>query len=99
MVADSVQEMTMTNREMLELAAKAVGLPRAAFEHDPENPGLPYWNPLADDGDALRLAVDLGIPVSGLPVGNIAVWARAERCTTVRQAIVRAAAEIGRQAA
>jgi hypothetical protein len=55
-----------TDRELLELAAKAVAI---ALEWD----GLPdewqpmyyedktyrYWNPLTDDGDALRLAVKL----------------------------------------
>src|SRR5574340_602466 len=58
----------MTDRELLELAAKAVGykphswidgIQRLLVEDD-DGPGLP-WNPLVDDGDALRLAVKLGI--------------------------------------
>ena len=63
----------MTDRELLELAAKA-----AAYEIDFDEPvngwyvngydenGDPaaWWNPLTDDGDALRLAVKLGLEVS-----------------------------------
>jgi hypothetical protein len=55
----------MTDRELLELAAKAAGV-----EHT-ENEGRLYvqrslvhkreWNPLTDDGDALRLAVNLHV--------------------------------------
>jgi hypothetical protein len=55
----------MTDRELLELAAKAAGidarrLPNAwphRFDDD-------QWDPLIDNGDALRLAVKLGIDVS-----------------------------------
>lgn len=52
----------MTDRELLERAAKAEGhaypwvLP-AGFGERP-------WNPLTDDGDALRLAVALGLWVA-----------------------------------
>ena len=46
----------MTDRELLELAAKAAGI-------EYHNYGMEWfdahWNPLADDGDALRLAVKL----------------------------------------
>lgn len=59
-----------TDRELLELAAKAAGYLRAkwssegwfyittmptGYEDDWE-----LWNPLTDDGDALRLAVQIG---------------------------------------
>lgn len=54
----------MTDRELLELAAKAAGintkrsLQYADGAYDwPEKSGR--WNPLSDDGDALRLAVKL----------------------------------------
>jgi hypothetical protein len=57
----------MTDKELLELAAKAAGI-----EYDfcrPELGGCQirkpfvsgFWNPLTDDGDALRLAVKLWI--------------------------------------
>jgi len=49
----------MTDRELLELAAKAAGL-RINF-----HPCASYaWNPLTDDGDALRLAVKLEIDLT-----------------------------------
>lgn len=54
----------MTDREMLELAAKAAGIELYAvwgvygqFEGYRNGPDGDTWNPLTDDGDALRLAV------------------------------------------
>ena len=56
----------MTDRELLELAAKAYGV-EVEFDAD----GVCWkhwpsfkWNPLEDDGDALRLAVRLGFTLS-----------------------------------
>jgi hypothetical protein len=60
----------MTDKELLELAAKAAGI-----EYDfcrPELGGCQirkpfvsgFWNPLTNDGDALRLAVKLDLIVS-----------------------------------
>ena len=55
----------MTDREMLEFAAKAAGI----FDLRFDNKGVAYrnvhieWNPLTDDGDAFRLAVKLGLVV------------------------------------
>jgi hypothetical protein len=51
----------MTDRELLEAAAKAAGIELTDFHGllvipDPKA-GCPPWNPLEDDGDALRLAV------------------------------------------
>lgn len=64
----------MTDRELLEAAAKAAGHKVNKEQQaerdsvvDPETAGLwlldgkTWWNPLTDDGDALRLAVKLGI--------------------------------------
>jgi hypothetical protein len=54
----------MTNRELLELAAKAAGI---VYEIDAgyvwiyEQEFWTCWNPLEDNGDALRLAVNLEI--------------------------------------
>ena len=56
----------MTDREMLELAVKALGMPEAPKQYRIAD-GLPIvitymgkpWNPRTDDGDALRLAVYL----------------------------------------
>jgi len=61
----------MTDRELLELAAKAAGY--TLRDHYAGFPPIAEelnaaWNPLADDGDALRLAVKLGIKVMPYPV-------------------------------
>jgi hypothetical protein len=60
----------MTDRELLELAAKAAGIklhwPESNFP-DCVQPNIwgvaGTWNPLEDDGDALRLAVKLCLPI------------------------------------
>ena len=51
----------MTESEMLELAAKAAGMPKHLDGMGFEMAHHPKWNPLTDDGDALRLAVKLRI--------------------------------------
>jgi len=61
----------MTDRELLELAAKAHGgIPFRVIGADPghywceqERRCSPQWNPLLDDGDALRLAVKLQLDI------------------------------------
>ena len=73
------------DRELLELAAKAAGYKlgkvdayvddrgkiRPAYWNETEKI---YWNPLTDDGDALRLAVKLGLDVrAGLYTNTIVV--------------------------
>ena len=77
----------MTDREMLEYAAKAAGIERGADRFDGgisitditgRHRSLPKWNPLDDDGDALRLAVKLRMVVDtdyngGANAGNAAV--------------------------
>lgn len=73
-------------------------------------PFAPMWNPLTDDGDALRLADALeldilhrvvgGTRVEILPAGGpltVEAYVRpVDRLAATRRAIVRAAAEIGR---
>jgi hypothetical protein len=57
----------MTDRELLEMAAKATGIPLQpdfAERYDHYMADKLMWNPLIDDGDALRLAVVLQIDVS-----------------------------------
>ena len=66
-----------------------------------------FWNPLTDDGDALRLAVKLGLLIdtqynNGVGVGSASfeeVWesTAVEPYAATRRAIVRAAAEIGKE--
>mgnify|MGYP006337615661 FL=1 len=66
----------MTDREMLELAARAAGLKEfteinGRFAVRTRFTGMQDWspwNPLTDDGDALRLAVKLGLHVMQYPI-------------------------------
>ena len=56
----------MNDKELLELAAKAAGIDWFDEPAAKNGCGLhmksgPFWNPLTDDGDALRLAVKLQI--------------------------------------
>lgn len=95
--------MTETDRESLQFAAKAAGEwpSPEPFEHV-----LSRWNPLTDDGDALRLAVRLRMTVkvtdygAAAYKGDLFCLVALDEATTVetatRRAIVRAAAEIGR---
>lgn len=99
----------MNDRERLELAAKAAGIeieweaPYVAigdFVQFPHNAATgDLWNPLTDDGDALRLAVKLGV-FDGGP--EFALYRMIECMSGIgieaatRRAIVRAAAEIGK---
>lgn len=61
----------MTNRELLELAAKASGiLTPSWYGNEAYIEGMmDRWNPLTDDGDALRLAVRLKIRVDWIDDG------------------------------
>jgi len=104
----------MTNRELLELAAKAAGIEGWWSGDDfcygyNGNQNIPVpWRPLTDDGDALRLAVDMEFHIRSLSNGE-SLLARVivdcapthaghgnDRCAPMRRAIVRAAAEIGK---
>jgi hypothetical protein len=99
-----------TDRELLELAAKAAGIDgfwSGGYLSFIKRSGG-SWSPLDDDGDALRLAVKLGIVIDTSAgeasvqyiVGGIArpiteYEVKGFQAAT-RRAIVRAAAEIGR---
>ncbi len=96
----------MTDRELLEAAAKADGEYHGEWSGRAGAFRIRYagewreWNPLTDDGDALRLAVRLGLyDLDELMVANAhdpAVDVQADPYAATRRAIVRAAAEIGR---
>lgn len=95
----------MTDRELLELAVKAAGYWSAEF-NCPCNSPRPEWNPLTDDGDALRLAVKLNMRVdtyypagTKVEVGEISLMLphHDDPYAATRRAIVRAAAEIGKE--
>ena len=104
----------MQDRELLELAAKAIGL-ELKYNYLGGRDARQTWNPLEDDGDALRLAVKLRLCIDNaedelreridvsvsnstdLP-GHVFVdeWHGKDACAATRRAIVRAAAEIGK---
>jgi hypothetical protein len=109
-----------TDRELLELAARAAGIEIVEWSCIEESCDaiarledmrLHKWNPLTDDGDALRLAVKLNMQIvitgksDSLDVGitdarsTESGWEKAIhiKCPydATRRAIVRAAAAIG----
>lgn len=114
--------MDMQDRELLELAAKAAAITGGWGEkieyHNGfvdlsgywllEGEDFSVWNPLADDGDALRLMLALHLDVEFYPDSDsVYVGYREKRRVVVssvgaigdielRRAIVRTAAEIGR---
>lgn len=106
----------MTDRELLELAAKAAEYDFVSHTgYDEENDEykthtwiresrrLVEWDPLNDDGDALRLAVKLEMLLDLCGDETAAYcqeWCREKKendaYATTRRAIVRAAAEVGK---
>lgn len=107
-IEDETAIMT-TDRELLVAAAKAAGM---EIDWDGNRalvcvmfrghlPNWHDWNPLADDGDALRLAVALNIPVypygDETSTGTVGVVAKnfGSKEENTRRAITRAAAMIG----
>lgn len=104
----------MNDRELLEMAAKAAGLRiegdadalvvfpghySGGFSVLNDKGGSSLWNPLTDDGDALRLAVKLNIQGAGSAVWATSMTSISEYETdhyaATRRAVVRAAAAIG----
>ena len=110
----------MTDQELLEYAAKVVGLTNPRYvENTSWGTGISHgegdqvyvvWNPLLSDADAFRLAVKLTLsvfpPDDGDPAAVVEDWRwdihvtevdeDGDYLATTRRAIVRAAAEIGR---
>ena len=121
---NNLRNIMFTDHELLKLAAKAAGLEPDKAEWT-QRAGLVWiqhvdgirkefrWNPIDDDGDALRLAVKLRIKFRyNEALGQALAWtgghpdfesrANIEDCghdenACARLAIVRAAAEIGRK--
>ena len=109
----------MTDRELLELAAKAAG--HRIYWHvndmhkhgrfllvdeDAKRHDWKHWNPLRDDGDALRLAVKLQIDIKqyeyyvvawfdGGYSGTGKIPYEGDPYASTRKAIVMAAAKLG----
>ena len=96
----------MTDRELLDLAAKAAGIKKSDAINRIE---FNQWNPLTDNGDALRLAVDLMLEI--YPCGTCTIvedgeppsvhisvkFNDSEPYAATRRAIVMAAAELSRK--
>jgi hypothetical protein len=94
----------MTDRELLQYAAKAAGMTLGAwcdnygaYLYRGVEPGKSWWNALKSDGDAMRLAVKC-LPFYTLSYSR-EDW---EECghdgyAATRLAIVKAAAEIGKE--
>jgi hypothetical protein len=107
-----------TDRELLELAAKAAGiqihhwstiLPGPMMVNPETDDCGGYWNPLDEDGDALRLAVKLNMSIDvdshetstyayAGPAVRVYAWELwgKDKDSATRRAIVRAAAEIAK---
>lgn len=113
----------MSDRELLALAAKATGI-QLKWPQDPSTyrlvEGIPprrtdtweNWNPKDDDGDSMRLAVDLGLnlftaccDLRGAPMCTASTAdgkhhghaaPGADRRAAMRWAVLLCAAEIGR---
>lgn len=100
----------MSDRELLELAAKAAGLALVVVGQRLYFTQGEYlarqWDPITDDGDALRLLVALrlsliryALHVMVVDSNRVAVSENymADPAVATRRAIVRAAAEIGKE--
>jgi hypothetical protein len=106
----------MTDKELLELAAKAAEIKIRWSADSLGNQTGPWifnsrWNPLTDDGDALRLAVKLEIAINPFAGKTVVAHTESGRLghekwdywdgdpyAATRRAITRAAAEIGKAA-
>lgn len=114
----AAQAYRLDDCQLLKLAAKAAGYPihsdAWAVGAGGGKPSLymgnrgPKWNPLIDDGDVLRLAVDLKLDIcfyegfkevhaggDGIVSASVEEFSE-DLVASTRRAIVRAAAEIGR---
>lgn len=101
-----------TDRELLELAARAAGIEVIEYLGAAKTPQIRdkgrilSWTPLNDDGDALRLAVELHIDINhgvqivaaehvGKDIGCAEGYTKGGANEATRRAIVRTAAAIG----
>ena len=104
-----------TDRELLELAAKAAGKELLGWDYQeliggfiyaPEHLVPMFWSPLTNDGDALRLAMKLGLLIDctsqcARTLEDSLSWfdgdSEGDEEAATRRAIVRAAAALGEQ--
>lgn len=95
----------MTDKELLEHAAKAMGFVEPHSYREKTNSllwlsasGFPStWSPLADNNDAFEMAVKLSLLTDhNVQIAPVNVWEGEDPYAATRRAIVRAAAEIGK---
>lgn len=99
----------MSDKDLLEKAAKAAGYDIGLWVRQGSwaaaegcygfDMGDTLWNPLEDDGDALRLAITLNLPIiphthgiGWVDVGQIKELCGSDPLAATRRAIVRSAA-------
>jgi len=101
----------MSDRELLEAAARAAGMEgwtwkdswgcmKSPPRKSPHGLTHAFWNPLEDDGEALRLAVKMSMHcVDAFPVPSMALIKECggDEYAATRRAIVRAAAQLGEE--
>jgi len=99
----------MNDKELLALAAKAAGYKlEDHYDDDQYYPWCAetkaFWNPLLDDGDALRLMVKLGMDILfDQRIVAVTYWATTQEPYSIdmeastRRAIVKAAATISQE--
>lgn len=99
----------MSDKELLELAAKAAGIEghfglKGETNNFWRDDGSGQWSPLINDGDALRLAVKLNMDMfQDRDFNHVSVngcyedFIEDDPYAATRRAIVRAAAEIGKE--
>ena len=108
LLCNDTPERNMTDKELLEAAARAAGFEVEPHPNNKSCRDLMFiykrsnWNPLTDDGDALRLAVKLNMNISVSETEclvtrghSISECIQAFDGSATRRAIVRAAAAIG----
>ena len=110
----------MIDRKLLELAAKALRYEVADYHRtkgliidvpidQPIKKGGLYWNPQDDDGDSMRLAINLGISIEFVKdgvrcralnvewMGEVGMFCDMEHLrSATRSSVLRVAAEIGK---
>lgn len=96
----------MTDKELLEKAAKAADEGIVFYGECLRAQTGREWNPITDDGDALRLAVKLGLDIEFYETSTHVYDDKSEKSfeeehdgdpyAATRRAIVKAAAEIGK---
>ena len=93
----------LTDRELLTLAARAINFDLDEYSRRLKDDWINFWDPLENDGDALRLAVKLGFvnpgcfPNVAREMEQLILEGNPDWELATRRAIVKAATEVGRK--